>query len=58
MACAALMDQQTQPKYFTLLDKPSPPSVRNLQQWIETAWKSGELCSWEGALTREVSEMR
>lgn len=41
MACAALMDQPFQPMYFPLLDHPTPPSVRNLQQWIEDAWKAG-----------------
>ncbi|KAJ6547116.1 peptidase family C78-domain-containing protein [Mycena capillaripes] len=41
MACASLMDQQSQPLYFPLLDDPSPPSVRNLQHWIEDAWKEG-----------------
>ncbi|KAH8108150.1 peptidase family C78-domain-containing protein [Cristinia sonorae] len=41
MACAALMSQSEQPLYFPLLDDPTPPSVRNLQQWIEDAWKSG-----------------
>ncbi|KAJ7771761.1 peptidase family C78-domain-containing protein [Mycena metata] len=41
MACTALMDQQIQPMYFPLLDDPISPSVRNLQQWIEDAWKVG-----------------
>lgn len=41
MACAALMDQQIQSIYFALLDDPFPPSVRNLQHWIEAAWKEG-----------------
>ncbi|KAJ6488636.1 peptidase family C78-domain-containing protein [Mycena vitilis] len=41
MACTSLMDQQFQPMYFPLLDHPTPPSVRNLQQWIEDAWKDG-----------------
>ncbi|KAG1858383.1 peptidase family C78-domain-containing protein [Suillus subalutaceus] len=41
MACAALMDQQIQSIYFALLDDPFPPSVRNLQRWIEAAWKEG-----------------
>lgn len=41
MACAALMDQQIQNIYFALLDDPFPPSVRNLQHWIEAAWKEG-----------------
>ncbi|KAI0080606.1 DUF1671-domain-containing protein [Panus rudis PR-1116 ss-1] len=41
MACAALMEQQTQPMYFPLLDHPMPPGVRNLQHWIENAWKDG-----------------
>ncbi|KAG2041522.1 peptidase family C78-domain-containing protein [Suillus americanus] len=41
MACAALMDQQIQSIYFALLDDPFPPGVRNLQRWIEAAWKEG-----------------
>ncbi|KAJ7702364.1 peptidase family C78-domain-containing protein [Mycena rosella] len=41
MACSSLMDQPFQPLYFPLLDDPIPPSVRNLQQWIEDAWKAG-----------------
>lgn len=42
MACTALMDQQVQPLYFSVLDQPTPPGVRNLQQWVEDAWKAGE----------------
>ncbi|OJA19675.1 hypothetical protein AZE42_06955 [Rhizopogon vesiculosus] len=41
MACAALMSQQIQSIYFALLDDPFPPSVRNLQRWLEAAWKEG-----------------
>lgn len=41
MACSALMTQTQQPMYFPLLDDPSPPGVRNLQKWIEDAWKQG-----------------
>ncbi|KAI6116905.1 peptidase family C78-domain-containing protein [Pisolithus croceorrhizus] len=41
MACAALMDQQIQPSYLGCLDRPIPPGVCNLQQWIEDAWKEG-----------------
>ncbi|KAG7086678.1 hypothetical protein E1B28_002617 [Marasmius oreades] len=41
MASAALMDQPFQPMYFPLLDKPISPGIRNLQQWIEQAWKDG-----------------
>ncbi|KAJ7261389.1 peptidase family C78-domain-containing protein [Mycena haematopus] len=41
MVCTALMDQQSQPMYFPLLDHPIPPSVRNLQQWLEDAWNDG-----------------
>ncbi|KAI0928869.1 hypothetical protein AcV5_006299 [Taiwanofungus camphoratus] len=41
MACTALMDQTQQSIYFPLLDAPTPPSVRNLQHWIEEAWKQG-----------------
>ncbi|KDQ33781.1 hypothetical protein PLEOSDRAFT_152572 [Pleurotus ostreatus PC15] len=42
MACAALMDQQLQPLYFPFLDSPISPGVRNLQRWIENAWKDGK----------------
>lgn len=35
------MDQQFQTLYFPLLDDPSPPGVRNLQRWLEDAWKQG-----------------
>ncbi|KAJ7470328.1 peptidase family C78-domain-containing protein [Mycena latifolia] len=41
MVCSSLMDQPFQPMYFPLLDHPTHPSVRNLQQWIEDAWKAG-----------------
>ena len=41
MVCTALMDQPFQPLYFPLLDSPIPPSVRNLQKWIEQAWEAG-----------------
>ncbi|KAJ7871475.1 peptidase family C78-domain-containing protein [Mycena olivaceomarginata] len=41
MACTSLMDQQFQPMYFPLLDDPIAPSVRNLQLWLESAWKEG-----------------
>lgn len=40
MACGALMNQKQQP-YFQLLDSPIPPSIRNLQVWIEAAWREG-----------------
>lgn len=30
-----------QPTYFPLLDRPTPPGVRNLQSSIEEAWKHG-----------------
>lgn len=43
MACTALIDQQVQPLYFPALDEPIPPGVRNLQQWIEDAWKAGKM---------------
>ncbi|KAG9318243.1 peptidase family C78-domain-containing protein [Chiua virens] len=39
MTCAALMAQQSQSIYFAHLDSPIPPGVRNLQRWIEDAWK-------------------
>ncbi|KAG6854952.1 hypothetical protein C0991_009775 [Blastosporella zonata] len=45
MACAALMDQTAQPKYASLLGEPSSPGVRDIQQWIEDAWKAGKLLS-------------
>ncbi|KAJ7093184.1 peptidase family C78-domain-containing protein [Mycena epipterygia] len=41
MACAALMAQPFQDMYFPRLDHPISPGVRNLQQWIEDAWKAG-----------------
>ncbi|KAE9395016.1 hypothetical protein BT96DRAFT_1022189 [Gymnopus androsaceus JB14] len=41
MSCAALMDQSYQPMYFPLLDQPIAPGIRNLQVWIEEAWKRG-----------------
>ncbi|EIM90228.1 DUF1671-domain-containing protein [Stereum hirsutum FP-91666 SS1] len=41
MACTALMDQPIQPEYARLLNEPLPPSVHNLQQMIEDAWKHG-----------------
>ncbi|KAI0064700.1 DUF1671-domain-containing protein [Artomyces pyxidatus] len=41
MACTALMDQNFQDTYFSLLDAPTPPSVCNLQALIEEAWKHG-----------------
>jgi hypothetical protein len=43
MACANLMSQTQQPLYSPLLDSPPPPSVRNLQDWIESAWKEGQM---------------
>ena len=43
MAAAALMGQQQQPMYFPLLDSPSPPGVRRLQEWLEDAWSPGKL---------------
>lgn len=41
MACAALMNQTFQPNYLPLLNEPISPGVRNLQAWIEDAWKAG-----------------
>ncbi|CAK5279477.1 unnamed protein product [Mycena citricolor] len=41
MACTVLMDQPFQPTYFSLLKSPILPGVRNLQTWIEMAWKDG-----------------
>lgn len=35
------MSQEKQPMYFPLLDAPLPPGIRNLQKWIESAWKEG-----------------
>lgn len=43
MACATLMDQKIQPLYFCFLDEPRAPGVRNVQYWIEDAWKQGLL---------------
>lgn len=43
MVCTALMDQPFQPMYFPLLDSPTSPGVRNLQHWIEDAWRCGAL---------------
>lgn len=43
MVCTALMEQNQQPMYFALLDHPIPPGVKNLQRWIEAAWRNG-LC--------------
>lgn len=36
------MNQPLQPLYFPLLDAPISPSIRNLQVWIEAAWKAGK----------------
>lgn len=41
MACTALADQHICPEYFSVLDHPIPPGVRNLQLWLEDAWKRG-----------------
>ncbi|EGN96104.1 hypothetical protein SERLA73DRAFT_185648 [Serpula lacrymans var. lacrymans S7.3] len=41
MACTALMDQQKQTLYSSLLEEPISPGVRNLQLWIEGAWQAG-----------------
>jgi len=41
MACSALMTQTQQPLYFPMLESPLPPSIRNLQSWIEAAWRDG-----------------
>ncbi|KAI0048215.1 DUF1671-domain-containing protein [Auriscalpium vulgare] len=41
MACTALMDQQFQDLYFSLLDASPSPSVENLKALIEEAWKAG-----------------
>jgi len=42
MTCASLINQQIQPEYFSLLEKPISPGVRNLQKWIEAAWNDGQ----------------
>lgn len=47
MACACLMAHPLQPMYFPLLDTPTSPSIRNLQAWIEDAWKKGK-CESKG----------
>ncbi|EPQ58062.1 DUF1671-domain-containing protein [Gloeophyllum trabeum ATCC 11539] len=41
MACTALMSQEERTEYWGLLEEPTPPGVRNLQRWIEEAWKLG-----------------
>ncbi|KAF8906000.1 peptidase family C78-domain-containing protein [Gymnopilus junonius] len=41
MACTVLMNQRKQPLYPPLLDFPISPGIRNLQTWIEAAWKEG-----------------
>ncbi|EIN07686.1 DUF1671-domain-containing protein [Punctularia strigosozonata HHB-11173 SS5] len=41
MACAALMDQPFQQLYWPIIDAEPSPGVRNLQTWIEAAWKQG-----------------
>ncbi|KZV85094.1 DUF1671-domain-containing protein [Exidia glandulosa HHB12029] len=41
MACTALMGQHERPEYAQLLEQPMPPGVRNLQRWIQTAWRDG-----------------
>ncbi|KAK7440218.1 hypothetical protein VKT23_017160 [Stygiomarasmius scandens] len=41
MTCASLLNQQIQPEYISLLEKPISPGVRNLQKWIEAAWNDG-----------------
>ncbi|KAH9854080.1 peptidase family C78-domain-containing protein [Lenzites betulinus] len=41
MVCAALMSQQLQPMYFPLLDTPTSPGIRNLQEVLEEAWRNG-----------------
>ncbi|KZT26492.1 DUF1671-domain-containing protein [Neolentinus lepideus HHB14362 ss-1] len=41
MACTALLTQTTRREYWDLLENPTPPGVRNLQRWIEDAWKMG-----------------
>ncbi|KZS99169.1 DUF1671-domain-containing protein [Sistotremastrum niveocremeum HHB9708] len=41
MACIPLLDQSDQPGYAPLLLQTRPPGVRNLQHWIEDAWKDG-----------------
>ncbi|KDN50594.1 hypothetical protein RSAG8_01092, partial [Rhizoctonia solani AG-8 WAC10335] len=43
MACSALAAQDVRPEYRSLLmdDICGPPGVRNLQLWIEDAWRRG-----------------
>ncbi|KAG9050079.1 hypothetical protein FS837_007832 [Tulasnella sp. UAMH 9824] len=43
MAATALTTQPYQSSYFAMLesDPRSPPGIRNLQKWIESAWKDG-----------------
>ncbi|CAE6479137.1 unnamed protein product [Rhizoctonia solani] len=49
MACSALAAQNIRPEYRGLLmdDICGPPGVRNLQVWIEDAWRRG--CDTHGA---------
>lgn len=42
MLCTGLFEQQIQPLYFPLLDASPPPSVRNLQSWVKSAWDNGK----------------
>ncbi|PFH49115.1 hypothetical protein AMATHDRAFT_5203 [Amanita thiersii Skay4041] len=41
MLCSALMCQQQQPIYQSLLENPRFPGVRNLQRLIQDAWAAG-----------------
>ncbi|KAL0947347.1 hypothetical protein HGRIS_013464 [Hohenbuehelia grisea] len=41
MACTALLEQRSRPEYHHPLQHPTPPSVKNLQRWIEDAWEHG-----------------
>ncbi|TFK62194.1 hypothetical protein BDN72DRAFT_882779 [Pluteus cervinus] len=41
VACTALTRQSSQLQYRSMLENPLPPSVRNLQAWIEAAWSDG-----------------
>lgn len=42
MACANLIE--CHPTYISLLDDAITPGVRDLQKWIEKAWKDGQYC--------------
>ncbi|KAG8908191.1 hypothetical protein FRB99_008734 [Tulasnella sp. 403] len=60
MASTALATQQQQPTYFALLDgdPKCAPGVRNLQRWIETAWREGYDSVGAGQLKHRLAGTR